>query len=172
MFSIQENTHKILLRLLITAPLFIVSWILLSAASDGRGSILTLFLGAGLLILGAGILAPPLAQMVANPAGSLFNPTDSLKRQEPHYSMARAKRSKGLYAEALSEYEKITEEFPSDKKAYEEMIDIAIINLKDPERAVEVYTKALQVIHNEKDREMLQRTYEELTTDSVKGGVE
>ena len=77
----------------------------------------------------------------------------------PFSCMPAAKRAKGLYEEAISGFEEIAQEYPKETKPYIEMIDIAIRNLKDPERANAIYRRGLAVLKRDKDREVLAIMY-------------
>jgi len=69
------------------------------------------------------------------------------------YGIPRAKRANGLYEEAIADLEKIALEYPEELQPYVEIIDIAIVNLKDPERARQTYQRGLSVLKNEEAKE-------------------
>lgn len=87
------------------------------------------------MIMGSIIIAFPLAELIAEPTGNLFWPSDRFDRPQPAYSIPQSKRARGLYEEAMAGFEKLAEEHPQEVQPYVEMIDIAIVNLHDPLRA-------------------------------------
>ena len=110
-------------------------------------------------LFGAIILAFPIAQLLAEPSGSLFYPTARFDRPLPMYGIPESKRKKGLYEEAMEEYEKIASEYPTEIKPYIGMIDIAVTNLKDPEWAEQIFYRGLTQIKSEADRHALNEMY-------------
>jgi len=122
------------------------------------------FLSPFLIVAGAIILAFPLARLFAEPAGSLFYPGKRLSRAQPMFSIPESKRAKGLYEEAITGFEKIAEDYPDETKPYIEMIDIAIRDLKDPERASRMYHHGLSVLKKDRDRAVLSTMYNAIRT--------
>ncbi len=120
--------------------------------------------GLTAFIMGAIILAFPLAALFAEPTGNLFWPSERFDRPQPAYSIPQSKRARGLYEEAMAEFEKITEEYPQEVQPYVEMIDIAIVNLHDPERAKAIFQRGISVLKKDEDREALARMYGAIQT--------
>ena len=114
---------------------------------------IALFLGAGIL------LAFPIASMFANPWGGMFFPEDRLKRAPPLYSLAEAKVRKMQFEDAMATYEQIAEEYPEEVKPYIDMIDIAVVHLKDAERADQIYRRGIDRLRNPDDLDVLARMY-------------
>jgi hypothetical protein len=115
-------------------------------------------------VVGAIIVAFPFARLIAEPAGKLFYPGQRFSRPQPAYSIPESKRAKGLYKEAIAGFERIAEEHPSEVKPYIEMIDISIVNLKDPESAKQIYQRGISVLKNDKDKEVLATMYSAIRT--------
>ncbi len=147
-------------RALLAAPCFALGYVLLLRAD---GSFLQVFalglLGCACILIGAIILAFPLARLVAEPLGSLFYPGERFDRPQPMYSIPQSKRANGLYEEAIAGFEKIAEDYPNEVKPYIEMIDIAIRDLKDARRAGAIYHRGIAALKKEEDRANLTRMY-------------
>jgi len=111
------------------------------------------------MIVGALIVAPPLAELFAEPTGSLFWPSDQYDRPQPQYSIPQSKRARGLYEEAMAGFEKIAAEYPGETQPYVEMIDIAIVNLPDLPRAKAILQRGFSVLKKDEDREALVRMF-------------
>lgn len=80
------------------------------------------------------------------------------------YSIPQSKKAKGLYEEAMAGFEKITEEYPDEVQPYVEMIDMAIVKLKDPERAHAIYQRGVSRLKKDEDKEALARMYGAIRT--------
>ena len=148
MSNYPEILKALAWRTLIALPFFAVGL-------TGALSVLSPFF----TVAGALIVAAPLAGLFAEPAGNLFYPGKRSSRKQPMYGIPESKRAKGLYEEAISGFEQIAQEYPKETKPYIEMIDIAIRNLKDPERANAIYRRGLAVLKRDKDREVLAIMY-------------
>ncbi len=101
----------------------------------------------------------PLARFLAEPVGTLFYPGTHSSKKAPMYGIPESKRAKGLYEEAIAGFEKIAEDYPNETKPYIEMIDIAIRDLKDPERANKIYQHGTSVLKKDKDKAVLSSMY-------------
>ncbi len=116
-------------------------------------------MGSSSIILGAIILAFPLARLVAEPGGNLYWPGKELDRPQPMYSIPQAKRARGLFDEAMAGFQRIASEYPEEVKPYVEMIDIAVVDLRDKDMAAAIYRRGISVLKNDDDREALKRMY-------------
>lgn len=145
------------LRALLATPFLVLA---VSFAGKGTLAILTPFC----LVAVAVILAPPLARLFAEPASGLFYPAGHFDRPPPVYSIPESKRAKGLYEEAIAGFEKIAEEYPDEVKPYVEMIDIAIVCLKDPGRANAIYQRGMSKLCKDDAKEVLARMYSAIRT--------
>jgi outer membrane protein assembly factor BamD (BamD/ComL family) len=74
---------------------------------------------------------------MAEPTGSLFFPRRATEPQ-PGYSRAVAQRKRGQFNQAIAEYESIATQFPTEVRAFVAMIEIAIVDLHDAERARQI----------------------------------
>lgn len=155
----MNNYRSILISLLLRiVPGFGVGalgWYLLATAEGGWNATPRLLAGLGCMVVGAIIVAFPLARLVAEPSGSLFYPSGKFDRPQPLYSVGDAKRMKGLYQEAFDHFAGISAEFPQELKPYVEMMGIAIVDLKNVELAEQVFRKGLSGLTREEDLKAL-----------------
>lgn len=155
---------SLLKRSIIALPLFAVGMSLLLRAGDVLNVISSVLFGCAALILGAIIVAFPLARLFAEPSGNLFCPGRRFDRPQPMYGIPQSKKAKGLYEEAIAGFEKIAEEYPEEVQPYVEIIDIAIVKLKEPERANATYQRGMSVLKKDEDKEALARMYSAIRT--------
>ena len=153
----MNNYREILIslawRAILAAPFLYV-------CITGCASVLSPFFG----VAGAVIIAGPIASLIAEPSGNLFWPGRHFDRPQPVYGIPQSKRAKGLYEDAMAGFEKIAAEYPGEVKPYIEMIDIAIVNLKDPERASRIFERGVSVLKKNEDKEVLARMYGAIRT--------
>jgi len=116
-------------------------------------------LGILFIIVGAIILAFPVARLLAHPVGSLIYPEDQFDAKLPMYSVAEAKIKKKQYGEALEFYEDIIRKYPNEVRPYIGMLDIAVVHLNDAALAKYIYERGMAVLKKLEDRESLTRMY-------------
>ena len=150
---------QILAHTVFAAPFFWLSWHLLATAQGGWAAAGQLLFGMASLIVSGTILAWPIARLLAEPAGSLYYPGGQFDKPPPMYGIPEAKRNKGLYREALAEYARIAREYPDEVKPYEEMMDIAIVELRSPRHCDDIYRRGLAALRKEEDRKVLKARY-------------
>ena len=80
------------------------------------------------------------------------------------FSIPEAKRKNGLSEEAYAGFLRIAENYPQEIKAYIQMMDIAIVDLRNPELAEDAYQRGLRALRKRTDREALTRMYEGIRT--------
>lgn len=148
MTNYRDILKSLAWRALLAAPFFVVGLRCMASV-----------LSPLFIVAGAIIVAMPLARFIAEPIGGLFYPVRRLSRKLPMYSIPQSKRAKGLYEEAIAGFEKIAKEYPRETQPYIEMIEITIVDLKDPERANRVYQHGMSRLKKVEDREMLERMY-------------
>lgn len=115
--------------------------------------------GFACLIIGAIIVAFPLARLAAESFGGLFWPNRRFDRPQPMYGGPRSLRARGLYDEAMAGFEKMVADYPQEMQAYVEMIEIAIVNLNDGERANRIYQSGMSVLRSEDSKGTLAVMY-------------
>ncbi|MBU0714475.1 MAG: hypothetical protein KJ964_03835 [Verrucomicrobia bacterium] len=150
---------RLLKRVILAILLFVAGFYLLH-----QGNLGLLVIGFAPIILGAVIVAFPLAELFAEPTGNLFWPSEHYDRPQPAYSIPQSKRTRGLYEEAMAGFEKIAEEYPQEVQPYVEMIDIAVVNLHDPQRANAIFHRGVSILKKDEDRETLVRMYRAIQT--------
>ena len=150
---------RLLKRFILAALFFSIGFYLLH-----QGNIGAAFIGLPAFIVGAIIVAPPLAELIAEPTGNLFWPSAQYDRPQPAYSIPQSKRARGLYEEAMAGFEKLAKEHPGEVQPYIEMIDIAIVNLHDPKRAQVIFHRGIDALQKDEDRETLARMYHAIQT--------
>lgn len=148
MTNYREIFKSLAWRILLASPFFAIGFMGLLS-----------FFSPFMIVIGAIIVAFPLARLLSEPAGELFYSNRRSSRPAPMYSIQEAKRAKGLYEEAISGFEEIAKEYPDEVKPYIEMIDIAIVNLQDPDRANEIYKLGISLLNNIEDKEALASMY-------------
>jgi len=122
------------------------------------------FFGLAIFVIAAIIMGTPLARLVAEFMGNIIYPSDHYNGPQPVYGIPEAKRMKGRYQEAFDSLQKLSQEFPQELKAYIEMIDIAIMDMKNPELASSVYHRGMETLKEEKAKDNLSRMYMEIST--------
>ena len=163
MKSLHENWKGLATSGLFAIPYFVGAFIFFLKPD---GNIVEGFglglLGASLLVLGAVIMAIPLARFVAELSGSLFLPAGRWKRPLPIYSRPRAFRARKEYREAFQAYDELSLKYPQELIPYLEMLEIAVKALKEPSLAYPVYSRGMKSLRNRKYREHLARFRDEL----------
>jgi len=91
------------------------------------------------ILLGAIILAFPMAGFLAHPAGLIYHKFGKTKGPQAVYSIPRARRKFEQYEESVEEYEKIVQQFPDEVEAWIEMLEVVVEDLKDMDRAERIY---------------------------------
>ena len=152
---------RLVMRLLIGAPFFGFGFYLLWRAGL-QGGLFEAFgvalVGMAAMIAGAIIVAGPLAEIVGGCVGTLFWSNEKASPM-PVYSISEAHLKREQYKEAMDGFERIAEEFPEEFRPYQAMIDIALVHLKDRERAKSVYQRGLESLKKPEERELLTRIY-------------
>ncbi len=149
----KEIIISLILRILIASPLFYIG------ISGWAG-----FASPFLVLAGGIILARPFASLLAEPFGKLFWSGERFDRPQPMYGIPQSKRAKGLYEESMAGFAKIAKDYPNEVQPYIEMIDIAIINLKNPERANRIFQDGISALSKDEDKEALAKVYSAIRT--------
>ena len=147
-------------RFLIALPFFAVgaSGMLVGRSAEanpfGAGLVAGLMSTASILI-GAVVMARPVARLFAEPWGSIFFPGQQFDKPQPIYGIPEARRKEGRYEEAIAGFERIADDDPQQLRAYVSMIDVAIVELKDVPRAEAMLSRGLAALTQREDREQL-----------------
>jgi hypothetical protein len=129
------------------------------AAGGGLGSAGYLLVGMAVFVVAGIIMGMPLARLVAEFLGNLVYTSEHYGKPQPVYGIPEANRLKGLYQEAYDGFQKLSEEHPQELKAYIEMIDIAIVDLKNPDLASSAYDRGMESLKKEEAKELLSKRY-------------
>ncbi len=125
----------------------------------GAGEIAGMALGFLFFLVAAVFLAGPVSRWLAEPVGSLIWPKQYYDRPQPMYGIPESRRRKGRPEEAIAEYEKIAAAHPGEIRPWLDMIDIALADLRDPERANAFFQRGLAALSNPDDKDRLARVY-------------
>ena len=150
-------TARIILALVLSCPFIFFGSIMLEGGHIGA-AFGSLFICAGIIIISI-FMSFPAARRIAEPWGQLFFPTEGFKEAKPMYSIPESKIAKGLFEEAIIEYQKIATQYPAETKPYLEMISVASDHLKDPEWAKAIYQRGLETLEEEDAKEVLTKGY-------------
>ncbi len=129
-------------------------WILLRAGDVG-----SMLLGFLFFLVAATAIAGPVARLLAEPTGGLLWPRRYYDKPQPIYSIPQSKRIKGEPEEAIAGFAKIAAEHPDEIRPYLEMIDIALTDLRDPDRANAIYQHGISALKKPEARDHLARVY-------------
>ncbi len=157
--ELKALLFSLLWRLLPAAILFLVGTSVLLAAGPAGA-----FIGFGFYLIAAILLAFPLATLLANAWNNLIWSRSYYDRPQPMYGIPQSRRAKGLPEEALAEYEKIAAAYPNEVRPWLDMVAIAIEDLKDLNRARDIFERGIAVLKNPDDRGLLAQTYSEIRT--------
>ena len=125
----------------------------------GTGNVLMMLVGFFFFLVAAIFLAGPIARWLAEPLGGLLGPKRYYDTPQPMYGIPQSRRIRGRPEEALAEYEKIAAAHPAEVRPWLDMIEIALTDLHDPERANAFYQRGLAALTRPDDRDHLARVY-------------
>ena len=151
-----DSLKKSVIRFAIALPLW-----LFCVYAIAVGGLIGLLIGVPVAIVAGMICAPAFCEVLAHPFGALVCPEKRFDRVPPRYSVAESKASNGRFEEAIEEYEKVLTEHPREFQAYSAMLDIAALQLEDPDRAARIYDRAVAAIAGGDERRALDRQYED-----------
>ena len=123
-----------------------------------------MLLGFLFYLIAAIVVAGPIAQWLAEPIGSLFWPRRYFDKPQPIYGIPQSLRVKGHPEEAMEAYERLANEFPGEVRPYTDRIEIAIVDLRDPDRAKAIFQQGIQRLTNPDDKDVLATVYAETLT--------
>ena len=141
----KTDLYWTLFRFLGGGGLFIFSWVLLYwARRDGEAHLI--FFGVGGLVISGKLLAPMVAEQLSRLASIFYSPGTKLSKPPPAYSRARGHRAFFQYEEALSALWEVLALHPQDLEAWKELIEIALIDLRDPARARAIFLEGRRTL--------------------------
>ena len=108
--------------------------------------------GHGVLIVGAILLARPLAGWVGDWVSGLFMPGERHSRPQPMYSIPEGRMAAEDYPGALEAYAALAAEHPGEIAPHLRMMEIWLRVYKDPEAARVIRDNALLAIKGKKNK--------------------
>lgn len=144
-----------LIRVLLATP-FLVIFFTVSA------SLLSPFF----LVIAALILARPVCELIVDSASGLFTSSARFDRPQPVYSIPQARRAEGKFEEAMTGFEALISKHPEEVHAYVEMIEIAVKDLHDTERARDIYERGQSALKDASKKAALATLYRGITAPS------
>lgn len=151
----------------LAVPLFLIAWLM-------PPNFYTPFL----ILAGAVLLGIPAAGFLSDAFCSMMESRGHFEEKpQPMYSIPQSRKASGLYEEAMRGFEEIAAQYPAERQPYVEMIDIAIVHLRDPERARALFERGMAALQTDADRQALAVMYaairsrlEERPKPALKGG--
>ena len=128
------------------------------------GHVFDLVLGLACCLVGAFCLASPLAELGALLWDRLLWSKSYYDKPQPMYGIPQARRAKGRFGEALAEYETILAAHPDEVRPHLAMVEIALLDLRDPALAHALYERGRERLKKPEDKEALARVYAETLT--------
>jgi hypothetical protein len=157
----RELFKEFRIRLIVGFCCFLVG--ILAAVWSG-GSAFGFMVALPFIGLGAFVVAPAITSILAQPFSSLFYPSERFDGPQPMYGIPQGLRAKGFYEDAMAGYEQIAMKYPDEVKPYIEMVNIAIMDLRDVERARSIVGRGLVLLDDETARKILKESYDAVVT--------
>lgn len=157
---LNSDQTKFIVRLLVFAVCMFVGYrIIIRAPAYGLfGGAIVALIGMAFFLAGCVAIAPSIAGYFGEKFGGLFNPSEHGK-PTPIYSIPESKYKREQFAEALVEFEKLSQQFPEEFRPYQAMLEITLIHLKDRARADAIYQRGMRSLKQAEQRELLTKTY-------------
>jgi hypothetical protein len=118
-------------RCVFAAPCFWGCWYFLNGTNAYLQEMPAIMAGLVLGLMGVAFLVPPVVTLLVEPSGNLFYPGQRYDKRQPMFDLPQAMRRRGQYGEAMTAYQKLSNEDPYNLRPYIEMINIAIMDLRD-----------------------------------------
>ena len=157
----REFLVSIALRAIPAVILYAIGWFITKQVTGEPVQDLAVALfGLAFMVAAALVFASPLARVFfGEPMATLFYPAEHFDGPQPMYSIPESKRKSGLFEEALAGYGKIAGLYPGEVRPYLAMMEIAIVDLKDPERGARIYEKGMSLLTKPEDQQALAAFY-------------
>lgn len=152
--AVWEKTR---LRFALGGAVFVAGLICAHAAGEGLERLFCSLVFAFFLAV---IIGPPLCELLAEPGRDVFYPIRRFDRPQPIYGAPAGKRARGQYEEAIAGYQQLAANYPEELQPHLAMIEIAAIDLKDPERARGFYQHGMALFTDPGCRDVLSRHFE------------
>lgn len=157
------------MRLMLSLALFgLTCWWMAEPVLSGNVIHATpyVLVGFPVIVLSAIIAAPQIANALTEWVVDFFSASEKFDHAPPMYGIPQGLRKSRRYEEAIAGYEAIAENYPDELKPYLEMIDIALADLKDVNRAELIYQRGVLSFEDEQSRRRLARQLSGLRLDA------
>lgn len=129
-------------------------WLSSKGQAEGLpGGMMMIVAAHGVLIVGALLLAKPIAGWFGDLLANLFMPGERHDRPQPMYSIPEGRAAREDYAGALEAYAELAAEHPQEIAPHLRMMEIWLRVYKDPEAARTISDNALVSIKGKKNKE-------------------
>jgi len=115
-----------------------------------------------LMVIVGILLSHPLAELVAQPAGSLYNPVGKNEKVRHLFSIAEGRIIDGRYREALELYREMLLKDPYRLEIYLRIIKLAFTHMKDTVVARETLSHGMKNLKKLEERKILSEEYRRL----------
>ena len=133
---------------------FVWWWLSSKGQAEGLpGGMMMILAAHGVLIVGAILLAKPIAGWFGDLLANLFMPGERNDRPQPMYSIPEGRAAREDYAGALEAYAELATEHPGEIAPHLRMMEIWLRVYKDPESARTIRDNALVSIKGKKNKE-------------------
>ena len=166
----KTDLYWTLFRFLGGGGLFIFSWVLLYWARRD-GEVPLILFGVGGLVISGKLLAPMVAEQLSRLASIFYSPGTKLSKPPPAYSRARGHRAFFQYEAALSALWEVLALHPQDLEAWKELIEIALIDLRDPARARAIFLEGRRTLKAPERLRHLEEIWSALGSRAVSLGI-
>jgi len=168
----MSNYREILISFALRIPFVVIifgfGWFVLARAARGDygdwAAIVPALFGMLCFLIAAVIMAPQIARLLAEPAGKIFYSGERFAHPQPMYGIPESKRKSGHYQEAFDGFQKIAGEYPQEVKPYLEMINIAIVDMKNKKLADSVFHQGIATLDEKEARDTLAQMYKAISS--------
>lgn len=109
------------------------------------------------------LLTIPLLEVIEHLAPGIYGSNQWRSRPKPTFSIARGLKKQEKFGEALEVLERLAREEPQETDIWLEMLEIALMDIKDRDIAESIYRDALSVLENQDSRTLIARFYTNIT---------
>ena len=105
------------------------------------------------------LIGIPLVEIFSHYFPDLFSSHRWRDRPKPTFSIIRGLAKQGQFDEALNQLQAMSRTDPQEVEIWLEMLEIALIDLKNREMGDRFYREALSALETQKNRDLVQRFY-------------
>ncbi|MGB3975926.1 MAG: hypothetical protein WBM02_03010 [bacterium] len=107
-------------------------------------------------------LALPVFDILTYLFPDFFASLNSGKQTKPTFSMIRSMKKAQKYDEALKELHRLADLYPQEVDIWIELLETALIDLKDKKQGESLYREAYSVLEKESKRQQVHRFYKNI----------